>query len=245
MGLTTAVDGLLRAGLPGLFGGSSALVALTVTRIDLTVDPLPQATALSEPRAYDGLDTLPFTGVGPYQLTQPTAAGPRRVWLARDIGRITLTDAQTAWDATNPRKFILLLDGIDTTGVTAVGVDYTVIALRTDLMATETVHIGLTGDPAAVEKAEALVLAALALDRTTLLTASTVNDGVYGSTVVTDSLTVTGATAVDGGRAVALKAHLRFTGSRALQTDEGVAIKHIGTPGVTGHAVDIAIDVDA
>ncbi|MFI9379629.1 hypothetical protein [Kutzneria sp. NPDC052558] len=245
MGLTTAVDGLLRAGLPGLFGGASPPIALAVTRVDLIVDPLPQATALSEPRAYDGVDTLPFAAAGPYQLSQPPAAGPRRVWLARDTGRLTLSDAQTVWDATDPRKFTLVLDGVDVTGVTGVGVQYMVIAVRTDLTATETVHIGLTGDPAAVEKAESLVLAAVALDRATLLTASTVNDGVYGSTVVTDSLTVTGSSTIDGGRAIALKAHLRFTGSRALRADEGVAIKHIGIPGSVGRPVDIAIDVDA
>jgi hypothetical protein len=248
MGLVTAVSNVLRDALPGLFGSSSS-VALTVDRAALTVEALPGQGA-AEPRRTDGVDVLPFDGDGPYTLSQAPAAGPRQVRLQGDPGRIPLRDDEIRWDAEDPRRFTLVLDGRDVTGITAVRVAYSVIVVRTRLQAADTVHIGLSGgDQAALERAEALVLAVLVLEGRRIAEASRDDhlDGDYGATVTTDSVDVRGAAAADGGRVLEVRTRREITADRVLREDEGRPITRIHGPGRSRpeHPVDIPIDVDA
>jgi hypothetical protein len=256
MSLSTALDELLRARLPGLLGGASPTVSLAVERAALTVEALPRGAADAEPRSHDGFDLLPLNGTGPYTLTQPPAAGPRRVWLQGDIGRITLRDNDVSWDDANPRQFTLDLTARDLTGLTHVGVRYSVTAVRTTLQAVQVVRIVLSAaDAGALEGAEALVLAVLALEMAAVSDASAAEylDGDYSASVTTEAIELSGTPAPPvvtepDERVIEVKARSRFEVGRALHDDEGQPIERVRTPGQPvrpGHPVDVRIDVDA
>lgn len=259
MSLRTALDELLRARLPGLLGGASPAVSLAVERAALTVEALPRGAADAEPQSHDGFDLLPLnatTPASPYTLTQPPAAGPRRIWLQGDVGRITLQDSEVSWDGTDPRQFTLDLTGRDLTGLTHVGVRYSVIAVRTTLQAVQVVRIVLSAaDAGALEGAEALVLAVLTLELAAVSDASAAEyvDGDYSANVTTEEIELSGSPTApvvseEDERVVEVKTRLRFEVGRALHDDEGQPIERVSTPEQPirpGHAVDIRIDVDA
>jgi hypothetical protein len=259
MSLSTALDELLRARLPGLLGGASPPVSLAVERAALTVEALPRGAADAEPRSHDGFDLLPLNAAGPYTVTQPPAAGPRRVWLQGDLGRITLRENEVSWDGTDPRKFTIDVAGRDLTGLTHVGVRYSVTAVRTTLQAVQVVRILLSASSesaaGALEGAEALVLAVLALELAAVTDASAAEyvDGDYSASVTTEAIELSGtpappAVAEAGERVVEVRARSRFEVGRALHDDEGQPIERVHTPGQPvrpGHPVDVRIDVDA
>lgn len=248
MGLVAAVTDTLRDGLPGLFGGGTPVVTLTVDRADLAVEPVPGDVAESEPRLLDGLDVLPFDGPGPYTLTRPPASGPRQVRLDGERGRIALRDNEISW--LDPSRFTLRLGDRDVTGVTEVRVRYSVIAVHTCVRVTQSIHIGLAGvDAVALERAEALVLALLALEGRRLAAASgdEYTDGDYGATVRIESVaTVASSAAEDGGRVLEVRTCCDVTATRALRAGEGASITAIHGPGgPSGRPVDLPIAVDA
>jgi hypothetical protein len=243
MSLAGAVDEVLRAGLPGLFGGTTPAVTLTVERAGLTVEAVPAGAGETEPQRGDGFDLLPFDGEGPYTPSQLPADGPRQVWLQGELGRTVLRDDEIRWDS---RTFTLVLDGRDLAGVTAVGVRYSVILVRTRVQLSQTIHIGLSG--AGLERAEALVLAVLVLEQRQVTAASRDEflDGDYGATVVTESLTIDGAAVRDDSRQLQVRVRRELIAGRALRTDEGQPIVRIhgpGRPPRPGHPVDIPVDV--
>jgi len=248
MGLVAAVTDVLRDGLPGLFGGGTPAVTLTVSRADLAVEPVPGDVAETEPRLVDGFDVLPFDGPGPYTLSRPPASGPRQVRLDGERGRIALRDNEISW--LDPRRFTLALGDRDVTGVTEVLVRYSVVAVHTCVRVTQVVHIGLSGvDGAALERAEALVLALLALEGRRLAAASgdEYADGDYGATVRIESVAaVASAAAEDGGRVLEVRTRCDVTATRALRADDGAPIVAIHGPGEPSRRpVDIPIAVDA
>lgn len=250
MSLRTALDDLLRARLPSLLGGATPAVSLAVERAALTVEALPRGAADAEPRPHDGFDLLPLNGTGPYTLSRPPAAGPRRVWLQGDNGRTTVTGV--TW---NGAQFTLDLAGRDLAGVTHVGVRYSVIAVGTNLSAVQVVRIVLSAaDAGDLEAAEALVLAVLALELAAVSAASAAEytDGDYSASVTTEEIELSGTPSLDVSdvdeRVVEVKARLRFDVGRALHDDEGLPIDRVSTPGLpvrAGHPVDVRIDVDA
>lgn len=251
MSLISAVDTALRTGLPGWFAGSPAAVALEVSRAELSVETV-SSTVDAEPKRADGLDLLPFDEEGPYTLSQAPSGGPRQVWLQRELGRITLPDNEIVWDGDDPRRFTLLLDGRDVNGVTAVGVRYSVIVVRSRLQVTDTIHIGLGGAGQEVlERAEVLVLTVLTLEARRIAEASRDEyaDGDFGAIVLADSLDVRGTTAdEDGGRLLAVRARREIIANRVLREGEGRPITVIhgpGRPPRPGRPVDIPIEVDA
>lgn len=247
MSLVAAVTDILRDGLPGLFGGTPA-VTLTVDRADLAVEQVPGGVAETEPRLVDGLDVLPFDGPGPYTLTRPPASGPRQVRLDGERGRIALRDNEISW--LDPSRFTLVLGDRDVTGSTEVRVRYSVIAVHTCVRVTQTIHIGLAGvDAVALERAEALVLALLALEGRRLAAASgdEYADGDYGATVRIESVeTVASSAAGDGGRVLEVRTRCDVTATRALRAGDGASIVAIHGPGgPSRRPVDIPIAVDA
>lgn len=253
MSLVVAVGEVLRDGLPGLFGGSPPAVTLTVDRAELAVESVPGGPGDTEPRQVDGTDVLPFDGEGPYTLSQVPAAGPRQLrLLLDDLRPIALRDDEIRWDDDDPRRFTLLLDGRDVTGVTAVGVRYSVVVVRTRLQVSDTIHIGLDGaDQEALERAEVLVLAVLALEGRRIAEASRDEflDGDYGAIALADNLDVRGVTsAPEGGRLLAVRTRREIIANRVLREGEGRPITRIHGPGRSprpGHPVDIPIGVDA
>jgi hypothetical protein len=259
MSLRTALDDLLRARLPGVLGGASPAVSLAVVRAALTIEALPHGAADAEPQSHDGFDLLPLnttTPAGPYTLTQPPAAGPRRVWLQGDLDRITLQAGDVSWDGTDPRQFTLDLTGRNLTGLTHIRVRYSVIAVRTALQAVQVVRIVLSAtDAGALESAEALVLAVLTLELAAVSDASAAEyvDGDYSATITADEIELSGSpmpplNSDEDERVVEVRARLRFQVGRALHDDEGQPIERVSTPGQPirpGHAVDVRIDVDA
>lgn len=241
MSLAGVVGDVLREGLPGLFGGTPPAVTLTVEPADLTIEAMPAGAGDTEPQRGDGFDLLPFDGDGPYTLSQAPTKGPRQVWLQGDLGRNVLRDDEVTW---NDSEFTLDLGGRDVTGVTAVGVRYSVIVVRVRLQVTQTVHIGLVGVEA--ERAEALVLAVLALEQQKIMSRDEFLDGDYSATVLTESLDLAGTTPHDDGRRLEIRARRELTAKRALREDEGRPITRIhgpGRPPRPDHPVDIPIDV--
>jgi hypothetical protein len=199
MSLIAAVDGLLRAGLPGLFGGNPPAVTLAVELADMSVDALPRTAADTEPR-----------------LVERTV----------DLG------------------------DRDPAGVTGVGVRYSVVVVEVAVRVAQVVRVGLGGaEPVALERAEALVIALLTLERRRIAGAvgAEYTDGDYGAAVTAESVDVLGGAAADGGgRWLEIRARLDIAASRSPREDEGAPIARIATPGRPprpDRPVDVAIDV--
>ena len=252
MGLVDAVAEVLRDGLPGLFGGDTPAVTLTVDRAALSVERLPGGAGETEPRRTDGTDVLPFDGAGPYTLSRSPASGPRQLRLEGDQGAVPVRADEIRWDTEDPRRFTLVLGERDVTGITAVRVRYSVTAVRTRISVLQTLHIGLSGaDAPALERAEALVLAVLALDGRRIAAAGGDEhaDAGYGAAVRIDSFEAVGSSAAgDGGRVLAVRTRQEITADRVLRADEGVPITGIHGPAARPRPrrpVDIPIAVEA
>ncbi len=250
MGLAGAVADVLRDALPGLFGGDAPAVTLAVDRADLVVERVPGGAAEAEPRRADGSDVLPFDGAGPYTLSRSPASGPRQVRLDGDRGRVAVRADEIRWDTEDPRRFTLDLGDRDVTGITAVLAQYPVTAVRTRTSVRQTIHIGLSGaDTATLERAEALVLAVLALEGRRIASAGgdEHTDADHTATVRTESLDVAGSSAAeDGGRVLAVRARQEIPAERVPRADEGVPITSIHGPGERpARPVDIPVAVQA
>jgi hypothetical protein len=255
--LGEALAALVTESLPGLFGGASPPVRVTVASELLELDPRSADAAASEPRPDDQVDELSFDPAdpaGPYLLTRPPYPGPRRVRLVAAGERVPLRDAEVVWDDDDPRRFTLQpRPSRDLTGVTAVEVLYGVTAVYTKLGATQTLGVSLRAaatDEATLGKAEALVVAVIALNRQRLLDDARAGyqDGDYGADVEVRRLRLLRTTPADGVRLLTVQADLEVKASRALREDEGRPIERIRTPGRPldpDRPVDIHIDVEA
>jgi hypothetical protein len=257
-GLADALENLLTQALPGLLGGASPPVLLSVNGGEFDVDPQSAEAVASEPRADDQTDELPFDPAdpsGPYLLTKPPYPGPRRVRLLTAAGdRIPLRENEVVWDETEARRFTLdLRPDRDLTGITHVGVLYGVTAVFTKIKTIDTVNVELTASDVAtgdLARAEALVLAVISLHRQQLADAAreTYEDGEYGATTELKGITVLkGTSPADDTRLLTLRAEGEVKATRALREDEGRPIVRIRTPGRPvdpSRPVDIRIDVE-
>jgi hypothetical protein len=256
-GLPQALETLLTANLPGLFDGEEA-VGLTVGGGLLEIDQEQSADATaSEPRPDDRVDDLEFEPgdpAGPYTLTQPPYPGPRRVWLITESdARIPLRPDEVVWDRTDARSFSLVLrPQRDVSAVTGVRVLYGVSAIYTKVKAVQTLGVQLeSSDTGLLERAEALVVAVIQLNRQRLAdeARSSYEDGDYGAIVELKNVgLVRGTTPEDNVRLLLLRAELELKASRALGEDEGMPIERILTPGRPpdpDRPIDVHIDVEA
>jgi len=256
--LDEALRTLLTQALPGLLGGASPPVRLTVTGGLFDVDPQSADAVASEPRPDDRTDQFPFdpaTPAGPYTLTQPPYPGPRRVRLATADGdRLPLREDEVVWDALDPRRFSLALrSGRERAGVAQVQVLYGVTAVFTTVKTADTVLVQLqssAADAGPLEQAEALVVAVIALNRQQLVDQArrTYEDGEYGATTELKGLTLLkGTSPAADTRLLTLRAEGEVKATRALREDEGRPIVRIRTPGRPidpSRPVDIRIDVE-
>jgi hypothetical protein len=257
--LDDALRALIVEALPGLCGGGSPPVQVSVASGQLELDSHAGDAAASEPRPDDQLDELPFdpaNPVGPYQLTQPPYLGPRRVRLVTGDGdRIPLRSGEVVWDATSPRRFTVRPRADrDLTGVSGVEVLYGVVSVFTVLKATRRLTVSLvasSADPAPLKQAEALVVAVIELNRERLASDARVayHDGDYGAATTVKRLRQLGVTTPeDGGRLLTVVAEVELKATRALGEEEGRPIERIRTPGRPldpARPVDVQIDVEA
>lgn len=250
-----ALTDLITSSLPDLFTGNSPRVKLSIMSDLFEVDPSSADGMASEPRPDDRIDTFPFdpaAPIGPYTLTQPPYPGPRLVGLTTEIGdRIHLKENEAIWDDVDSRTFNLALHANrELTGVTAVQVVYGVTSIFTKVKGAGTVIIKMDSTtPEDLEKAAALVLAVVELNRQHLIDVSTRTYGAgdYGAAIQLKTLIILKEASVSTSqRVMTVKADIEFKATRALREDEGKAIVRIRTPGRPldpDRPVDIHIDV--
>lgn len=260
-GLPEALETLLTGSLPTLFGdGNGDTVGLSVSGGLLEMDERQDAdAAASEPRPEDRVDDLAFDPddpAGPYALSQPPYPGPRRVWLTTQTGgRTSLRPEEVVWDRADARRFSLaLMPQRDASAFVGVRVLYGVTAVYTKVNAIQTIEVGLgSSDEDLLERAEALVVAVIQLNRKRLVeeARSLYEDGDYAAVVELKNLknlAVARGSRADKARLLTLRAELELKASRALGEDEGVPIEHILTPGRPpdpDRPVDVHPDVEA
>ena len=243
--LADSLTAALTEALPGLLGGRRPPLALEVRSEALDFDLGSLEAGAGAPRPEDQVELLAFNPTapaGPYELTRTPDPGARVVRLVGENGRRSAVNAaEVAWDAGEPRRFVLALrPGRALDGLTGVQVRYAVTAVFTTLRATETLAVALTPrgeDATALAAAELLATAVLVLDRERLGRLDSAHaDGDYSALVrVTQLRLLRGAPLPPSGQALTVAADLEIRVSRALREGGGVPIER----------VDLATEVDA
>ena len=248
---------LLARELPTLFGGVTPHVRTTVIGELFELDASSADAQASEPRPDDRLDNLPFDGAqpqGPYMLSQVPDGGPRKVRLTTSLGdRIALTDPEVQFDPIELSRFSLALrPDRGLTGVTGVQVLYGVTAVFARLKYRQVVTLVLEApDSATADKAEALAVAAISLNRPQLATAGaeTLDEDQYGAEIEIKGLQLASGTSPTANtRRLQFRAEIELKATRALGADEGARIQRIGSPGAppsSHRPIDIHVDVEA
>jgi hypothetical protein len=257
LALQNAFFELLKTSFPDVFGGTTPPVKVTFQRYAWTLDPSSADPTAGEPTQDDAVDLLAFDPEhpeGPYTLSRPPYPGPRRVYL-RTPGndRQTLGPGEVQWDSINPRSFTLQPKPTRVlTGFNRVEVLYGVTAVFTQLKSHHELPVILSGtDDAALERAEALALAAFALNREAVMSSGAFSQsgGGYTAAGTLKSLKLLkGASAAGSSRELFLDAEVELKVSRALAEGEGRPILHIVSPGKTpsgDRKVDVDIDVQS
>ena len=255
--LDTAIKTLLTSTLPGLMGGVTPAVSLTVSSAEFTLDPQSAESAISDARPDDRLDSFAFNPAAPpasFTLTQPPYPGPRRVRLFTSQGdRINLQSSEVIWNANDDKVFSLSLRPIhDLSLVNSVQVLYSITAIFTTLKVNHTLTLQLQcSDAPKLAQAEALALGVLELNRQSVIDLSQQNasDGDYSSIVSIKSFKfVSGASPSSSTRLFTFQAEIELKARRALEAGEGTPIQHIRTPGRPldpNRPVDVNIEIDA
>jgi len=250
--LDEAITALLRDALPGLLGGSTPPVALSVQSDAFATDPNAADAPASDPRPDDQVDQFPFDPAGivfdpadpaydpaalpRFTLSKPPYPGPRRVRLLTAAGdRIALPEREVLWDE-EPRRFTLnLAPGHDLAGVNSVQVIYGVIAVFTLVKFNQAISVLLEAeDTGQLERSEALAAGVIELHRQELLDNSTAtyDDGDYRAAVKINSLKLLeGSNPAAGQRRLHYQAEVELKSTRALRDDEGRPIVRVRTPG--------------
>jgi hypothetical protein len=256
LALQNAFLELLKTSFPEVFGGEAPPVTVTFQRYGWTLEPSSADPTAGEPTPDDAVDLLPFEPEhpeGPYTLSRPPYPGPRRVYLrSASNERQTLGPSEVRWDGDDPRSFTLqprptrVLSGFD-----RVEVLYGVTAVSTQLKSHHELPVVLSGsEDAALERAQALALAAFALNREAVMAAGafSASGGDYTAAGVIKSLKLLEGVANAGSsREFVLEAQVELKVGRALAEGEGQPILRIVSPGKTpgDRKVDIDIDVQS
>lgn len=231
--LESALRALLGNALPDLIGGDSPPVKLELAAAELAIDPSSQEAQPSAPRPDDRTDLLPFDPAkpaGPYLLTQSPYEGPRRVRLRTSAGDfIALRESEIAWDRLDGRRFQLALRADrDLSSIHGVQILYGVTAVFTRIKATQSAELQLTSNDAdKLDRAEALVIAAIALNRPLLAAqaASVAGSGNYSGAIEVKDLKLVRGTAAAGTRRLELRLDVELKAARALDDGEGARIE--------------------
>lgn len=253
--LDEAIVALLRGALPELFGGTTPAVAAHVAAGEFLLDAGSQDAQASEPRPDSRIDRLAFNAAapaGPYMLTQPPDTSIRKVRLTTSLGdRLALAANEVAFDLAESRRFTLILrPDRDLTGVTGVEVLYGVTAVFAKLKLTQDLALTLqAADEAALDRAEAMAVAVITLNRSRLVAAGNekLTEADYGAEIEIKTLTLLKGSAPSATtRRVELRAEVELKATRALVEGEGAPILRIHSPGSIGGSarpVDVKIDV--
>jgi hypothetical protein len=248
---------LLIDSLPTLFGGAAPAVQVTTVDELFVVDPQSAEAEAGDPRVDDQIDQLPFdpaAPAGPYTLTKPPLPGPRRYRLTSALGdRVPLTDGEVLPSPEDSRVFRLQpRPDRELGGFNGLQVLYGVTAVFVRLKGQLTFKAQLqSSDPVRLEQAEALAVAAVALNRRALVERSpqSFSDADYSATVSLDSLVLDRTTAPSASiRLLHYAGEVVVKATRALGADEGRPILRIRTPGEPidpDRPVAIRIGVDA
>ena len=252
--LDQALLALLSAALPSLFGGAAPLVKLAALAGEFVLDASSTDTEAGQPRSDAASDTLPFDAAlpqGPYRLTRPPDPSVRKVRLTTAAGdRIALHDSEVLFDPADARRFTLALrPGRDLAAVNGVLVLYGVTAVYATLKYVQELSLSLaTGDALALERAQALAMAVLALNRPALIAdgARTETADAYGAQMVVKALHFVGGDAPAAeSRRIRLRAEFELKGARALADGEGAPIVPIRAPGSSSpRPIDIQVQAD-
>mgnify|MGYP006992415150 CR=1 FL=1 len=244
-----AVTALLRGSFPAVFTGAGA-ATLAWSVETFTVDPMSADPVAGEPGPEDAVDVLAFdpaAPAGPYALTRPPYAGPKRVYLRSAAGDLAaLLPAEQQWSAADPARFTLQpRAGRLLAPYSQVQVQYGVVAAGTRMKTLHQITLTLSGaDVGKSEQALALALAALGLNREALRqqAAFDYSAGNYRTQGTLKSLSFAG-----GGSGapklyrLQINAEIDLKLQRLLGADEGRPITHIVTPGrpLDGRAIVI------
>ena len=248
--LDEALVALLKGALPSLFGGATPVVQVDVVAGELLLDPASVDGEAGQPRSDAASETLAFDAErpeGPYQLSRPPDGSVRKVRLTTAAGdRIPLQDSEVIFAVDDPRRFTLALRaGRDLTDIDGVLVLYGVTAVYLQLQYTQALSVQLqSGDAAALERAQALALAVLTLNRPELLAAAARNEQAddYRAELTLKALQFLGGDAPSNRmRRLRLRAELEMKAVRALAEGEGRPIRHIRSP---GSASERPVDID-
>lgn len=250
LNLQAAITQLLRSSFPAQFTGAGS-VALSWSVQTFTIDPSSTDPVAGEPGPEDADDRLPFvpaTPAGPYQLTRPPYAGPRRVYLLTADGDIAaLLPTEVQWDTADATRFTLVpRPGRDLLVFSQVQVLYGVVAAGTTMKTQQQVTLTLSGaDAPKSEQGLALAMAALGLNREALRqqAAFVYQAGRYRTQGTLKSLSFTGGgSEVAGPCRLVINAEIDLKLQRQLNADEGTPITRIVTPGREGSGRRIDID---
>lgn len=254
-GLTDGLRSLLTSALPTLFGGDQPTVQLDITGETFQIDPTYAEVSVSAPQPDDKTDKLAFDAVkatGPYVLTQPPLAGPRRVaLLTKTSEKISLNPDEVVWDKTEVNKFSLQLRPTrDLNEIVSVQVAYSVAAVTTRLRGTQKVSVHLQPKEAVpLTEVCALTLSVIALNRQALIDGSSGNytSDNYGTQIKTSILKIIQAEYTSTAVTIHLEAELQMCANRTLSADEGnpiVRVVSLGRTSSPGHPVNIDVNID-
>jgi hypothetical protein len=251
--LQKAFHDLLKASFPDVFTGTPIPVRVEFPEYQFTFDPSSADPVAGSPVQDDASDSFPFNPAapaGPYTLTKPPYPGPRRVYLKTPAGdRQPLRPAEVSWDPNDSQKLTLAPAATRVlTGYSQVEVRYGVTAVFTQLKSLHPMPVRLLtaeGEEVLSDRAEALALAAFALNRDALMTAGAYTQTGGGYTVqgTIKSLKLNkGSAPSQSARRLVLEVEVELKISRALGADEGKPILRILSPGKV--AGDRKVDVD-
>src|SRR5262245_37543516 len=248
---------LLIDSLPTLFAGATPLVQVATVDELFVVDPQSAEAEAGDPRVDVQIDQLPFdpaAPVGRHTLSKPPLPVPRRYRLTSALGdRVPLTYIEVLPSPDDSRVFRLQpRPERELGGFNGLQVLYGITAVFVRLKGKLTFKAQLqSSDPVRLEQAEALAVAAVALNRRKLVAGSSQSftDADYSAIVSLDQLVLDRTTAPSSSlRLLHYAGEVVVKVARALGADEGRPILRIRTPGEPidpDRPVAIRIGVDA
>lgn len=250
--LQNTLVALARTALPDVYDGSPAPAALAFTAYDYAFDPASVDPVAGQPMTDDAVDVLgfdPAAPAGPYRLSRPPYPTARRVYLGSpDHDRQPLTAGEVQWDPDDPQGFRLApRPARSLAAFDRVEVRYGVTAVATQVKSQHALAIAITAsDAATAERAEALLLAIVALHRDALIAGGgfTHTGGGYTAAGTIKTLQLRkGSVPAPTQRQLVLEAEVELKLGRALAADEGHAIERIASPGKPADGRKVNLDV--
>lgn len=246
--LRDAISALLEGALADLFTGTKG-VKLAYGPTTWVLDPMSADPVAGEPVAVDQVDRVafdPLAPTGPHLLTQTPYGNTHRVYLRSPAGDlVALTTAELGWTADNRQFTVQPRARRELAGFDQLEIHYNVLAASTRLKTTHETSLGfLAPDATTADQAQALALAALALNHAALRrdAAFSYGSGAYRTEGTLSSLSFSrGSSSSTTSTEITLRAVVDLQVTRFLAETEGTPIRKIRSPGrsAAGKLVDI------